>query len=351
MDGEIVRSDISIRSAHDIDQDLLYDFYKTMYPARAEMLIGNWKWLYRSSYHDNRIPIIMLYQDRVIAHAGMIPFDIALDGEPHSAAWLIDFAVLEEFQRQGLGRLIAKEWMAFSDLYCGIPNVKSLGALRKVGWLETQQQLHHYLLMPFDHPRFKRSVPIFLRRVFNDVTGFFLKRVYCQYASSVENLRLDSLNRETLDAFMAVLNTTDDTNTVVPVRDSDYVTWRLLQSPVRDRYRIARVTGESELRMILKMNDRQESRYIDVLWISHPRRATEIRNMLATLALWGMASEIPYIRQYVSNGELSNILTESLKSFNKKIKFIYFTRDTALLEKLKYSDWQWELIDSDLEVL
>src|ERR1035437_6359416 len=126
---------ITIHSACDVDLKLLIDFYKKMFPDRMNYLESNWKWLNRSDYYENKIPLVIVYENQVIAHSGMIPFDLSIGGIKQTSSWFIDFKILPEFQRQGLGSILTKEWMNFSDCFVTFCNEKSIGVFKKFGWI------------------------------------------------------------------------------------------------------------------------------------------------------------------------------------------------------------------------
>lgn len=345
-DKSIKLSDVSILSAHDIDDSLLLDFYNIIYPGRRNSFI--WKWLNRSSFYNNKIPLVILYDGRVIAHAGMIPFNVYLDGKYYTASWFMDFAVLPQFQRCGLGALLTERWMEFSDLYVTFCNEKSMDLFKKYGWVESfDTYLHRYLLMPFDRPRFINSMPLFIRKILNTVSLPFLNGAYRKYAFHVNNIRFDDLNSNSLARLETSLNM--PSNAVVPIRDSDYISWRLLGSPEKDKYRVFSMKEVNDISIIIKMCNKNNLKYIDLLWISNLHKYDAIRHMISTLALWGINENYFCINAYTSDKNLSNYLKESLKPIVTHPRFAFYTRDTALLEKLKHSDWHWELIDSDFE--
>jgi GNAT superfamily N-acetyltransferase len=347
---EIKMSDISILSAHDVDTKLLIDFYRTMYPRRVDSLSHIWKWLNRSSFYQNRIPLVILYNARVIAHAGMIPFNVFLDRKRYTASWFIDFAVLPEFQGHGLALLLTEKWMEFSDLYVTFCNEKSMGVFKRYGWIESfDTYLHHYFLMPFNHPKFAGSIPRFLRRTLNMVSSRFLKLIYHKYAYSIDKLHLSDLNSDSFSKFLSFLEI--QSSTVIPIRDSDYISWRLLNSPDRDKYFVLSMSGGSNISIVTKLGNKGDSKYIDLLWVSDPSEYSIIRCMISTLALWGMSNGYSYIRYYTSNKELSSYLAKSLKPFVKHPRFAFYSKDAALLQKLTHPSWHWQLIDSDFEEL
>lgn len=351
-DKSIKLSDVSILSAHDVDDNLLADFYNNN-PLNNSSLIKYWKWKFYSSSFKNKIPLVMVYNGRVIAHIGLIPFEVFLCGNKYKASWMTDLSVLPEFQSRGAGMgrklvTLTKKWMEFSDLNLAIGNNNAIKFLKHFGWIESfDTYLHCYLLMPFNYSKFASSIPPFLRKILNIASRPFLNIIYYKYAFSIDNLRLDNLNSNSLDKFMTALSLAN--RAVLPIRDSDYVSWRLLDSPDRAKYRIFTIEGINDVSIVIKMCNKHHPKYIDLLWVSNPSKYSVIRDMISTLAIWGRSKGYSYICYYTSNKELSRYLSKSLKSIVNHPRFAFYAKDITLLEKLKHCNWHWELIDSDFE--
>jgi RimJ/RimL family protein N-acetyltransferase len=343
----ILLSDISILSAHDIDVNLLYDFYNKIYPGSRKPEI--WKWLNRSSFCDNKIPLIIIYKDRVIGHAGMIPFNVFLDGVKYTASWFIDFALLPEYQKQGLGTVLANKWMEYSDISFTFCNEKSIRVFKQCGWTESfDANIHRYFIRPFDHPRLSSPIPVSLLKIINKVPFFSFSQRYNKYASSIDRVRLNEVTRDSLERLKVPLDI-DRTGTIIPVRDTDYMSWRLLNSPDRNEYFIFRIEGIQEATAIIKTYKEHYPYSIDLLWISTISNLPVIRDMIATIGVWSMKQGYSYIRYHVSGRELSDYLKKTLRPIVNKPIFAFFAKDTDLFNQLKVSRWHWDLIDSDFE--
>ncbi|UCF77829.1 MAG: GNAT family N-acetyltransferase [Candidatus Eiseniibacteriota bacterium] len=159
-DQKLDVSSISFVSGDRIDANLLLDYFMAMFPGRAEVLGRIWRWLNRIEFYNNQTPFVAVYDNRVIAYFGMMPFAVSLDSVRRVATWSIDYSVLPEFQRHGLGVVLLKKWMELPDVQVGFANVRAIGACRKAGLGECDDtRLHYFLLNPFDHPRLVRSMP------------------------------------------------------------------------------------------------------------------------------------------------------------------------------------------------
>jgi len=336
-------SDISILSAHDININLLIDFYRRVWPDRLNHKI--WKWLNRTSFYNNEIPLVILHRNEVVAHAGIIPFKVLVDEKYFTASWFIDFAVLPEFQRHGLGIKLTKRWMEFSDLNVTFCNNRSMGVFKKFGWIESFKTYHHiYPLLAFDHPFFVRHTPIIIRKVLNHLSSTFSNIIYHRYDTMVDNLKFDPVNKESLKEFM-LTHKVPEKNTVLPVRDTDYLKWRLLNSPDKEKYRII-INDNSSI--IVKI-DNNYSKYIDILWVSNSFAYSIVRDIISALAIWGIYNNYSYIRHAISNKIMSNYLKKYLLPIVRHPRFAYYSKETELFNKIKKYNWHYDLIDSDFE--
>jgi hypothetical protein len=342
------KNEITIHSACNIETDLLINFYKKAYPNKVNFLELNWKWLNRSDFYQNKTPLVLVYENQVIAHSGMIPFNISVSNKLQTAAWFVDFKVLPEFQRHGLGSLLTKEWMIYSDCCVTFCNEKSIGVFKKFGWVESfDTYLHLNFMLPFNHLKIARKLPSFFRKILNHITYpvFFL--IYRRHSYSNSSYKLEKLNETLFDSFFSLYTGTKiiSENIVSPVRDIDYANWRVLNSPNKDKYFIYK----TEIFMALISLQNNKAKYIDVLWVTDIFNKIEIIKMISTLGIYGIKNGFSVIRYYTSKKELSDYINYKTKSIVKHPRFAYFSKDDKVLEKLKEAKWDFEFIDSDFE--
>lgn len=343
------KNEISMHSACDIDSTLLMDFYKKVFPKRINYLESNWKWLNRSGFCENKIPLVLIYKNQVIAHAGMIPCNISFSGDLRTASGFIDFMVLPDFQRHGLGTILIREWMNCCDCYIGIGfNDKSIGVFKQCGWIESfDTYMHLNFIRPFNHPRFVRRLSAFLRNILNGITYPFFFLIYKKNSYSKKHYRLEKLNETSFRSFINLYNKSKQNinNTISPIRDNDYAKWRIFNSPNIDKYSIYKT--ETFNAIVSPHNDYGE--YIDILWVSDIHDKIEIKKMISTLGICGLKNGFSYIRFYTSDKELSNYLKKSTKSIVRHPRVAYFSQNSNILEELKTLIWELELIDTDFE--
>lgn len=345
-------SDVSILSAHEVEADLLADFYNNN-PLSNSSLSGNWKWKFYSSSFGSKIPLIMVYSGRVIAHVGLMPFEVLLRGDKYKASWMTDLSMLPEFQGgAGMGRrlvTLTKKWMEFSDIHLAIGNDYAINFLNHFGWIESPDTyLHRFLLLPFNAPASAPPARKFLRNALKNASAAVFKVIYKKHASSGGRLRMRALDPAALSEFLKISHQPD--KGVIPLRDTGYVNWRLLSSPDREKYRIVDIGGVSAVGMIIKLTNDGAYKYIDILWVSDQGKPSCVKEAIAGLALWGIADGYSMIRYYTSHKTLSDYLKRSLRSIVYHPRFAFYSQDNTLLQNIKNTIWHWELIDSDFEL-
>lgn len=111
-------------------------FYRRAFPARADFLIRNWRWLYRLG-EGLAEPLVLVQDGAIVAHAGLIPARLRWKAEEVRAAWFVDFLVLPELQGRGLGLRLANAWMEKVPARLTYCNERSWAIFKKLGWRST----------------------------------------------------------------------------------------------------------------------------------------------------------------------------------------------------------------------
>lgn len=348
IENKIELSDASVVSASLVSGTDLKDFYVRMFPARSDL--NNWRWLYRTYFFDNTTPLVLIRGGRIIAHAGMIPFRVLINGKEFTASWYVDFMVLPEFRKMGLGTLITKRLMELSDVCVAIHNESSGFVFKHLGWAgSTESYLHRYFLKPFDHPRSANRLPGFLRISLNRLAASVIRGNYRKNLSVPVKLRFEKASERSLKNFWSYSESSPET--VKAVRDSEYIKWRLIDSPDSGKYSIVYIDGTKWPGALIKENESGGYKNIAILAISGGPEYMSIRCLISGICLWGMDNGYSFIRQYTSDRDMSEYLRRSLRPMVSHPYFSFYARDSKLMAMLTAGKWRWELIDSDFEWL
>jgi hypothetical protein len=127
------------------------------------------------------------------------------------------------------------------------------------------------------------------------------------------------------------------------------MSWRLLDSPYLDQYRILSINDVAGPGAIIKLCEQKGRRYIDVLITTDSDNYPGMVRILSTLALWAAERGYIFIRFYTSNRRLTRCINKRLLSFVANPRLVFFAKDRNLHRELTTGEWNLELIDSDLE--
>src|SRR5262245_14968840 len=105
-----------------------------MFPDRAPFLVRHWRWLYRDSGGPPTSPLLAIDGDRVAGQGGSFTVTLQRGSDRREAAWMMDFAILPEYQRGMLGGALLKMAMAASQLRVAFLNERSWALAEKLGW-------------------------------------------------------------------------------------------------------------------------------------------------------------------------------------------------------------------------
>ena len=125
--------DHNIVSISKVKTEQLAEFYKIVFKNRYKILTKHWKWWYRNNYLGYE-SIVLVSKNKIVGQAGLIPTKIQIEKKVLPAIWFVDFAVLPEYQNQGLGKTLTKEWMNICPNQITFCNEHSLNIFKKFGW-------------------------------------------------------------------------------------------------------------------------------------------------------------------------------------------------------------------------
>lgn len=330
----------SIVSAFSVDESKLSAFYDSMYPGRTNLLKSHWKWLYRAKKLSNAIPLVIEDEGKVIAHAGMIPFEIIVEGKIRTACWYVDFSVLPEYQRQGIGIKMTEEWMNFGDLHVTFCNHKSLGIFKKFGWSEGEEAISHLLpLLPGNNRNWVKSMPGSMRAITNIVSDRLLYP-YRKHSYPLTSCSVQKLDKGKLVDFYSK-NSEPGT-----IKNPEYFDWRILSAPDKDSYKIFQASGCKAKGLIKLKSDNN----ISVLSLSGSDMSEKGR-LVGSIARWGLHHGCYNLYLLTTDNQLSSSLTSKFGGYISRPTFAYHSKDKRLEEAFSVQPKFWERIDSDFDLI
>lgn len=354
----LARKDGKVRfgSGDDVPKEALAAFYEQMFPERAPFLVRHWRWLYqvgRGNAFDS--PLLAIAEDRVVGHGGLIKVTLQRgNGQrdaicQRDAVWMMDFAILPEFQRGMVGGGLVQIGSSFCSLRIAFLNERSWGMVSKMGWRTHFQTVA--LQLPL-RPEKLPQVQSFTKRwigmpTVSQLSGAVIRSVYKSLTMIQPNLERLPATAETLKPFM---KDREPSALHVP-RTAEFLDWRILSHPHADQYFVLRPAGSDECSGIFRVMNLGGYKRLHFLALQRQRSDTRsLSSFFSGVVRWALAENIDHIVFVTSDPEIARIAARWLPIRTKQ-RFAFHAEDDAGWEFLGAADQRWELIDSDFEMM
>ena len=249
-----------IRKASTINGATMRRFYAAAFPDRADFLSEHWRWLYRVGRFPGIEPLVLVENEHVIGHAGVIPLTISRLGRAATATWFVDFSILPEFQGQGHGMALTEAWMALCPDRITFCNDRSIRVFRKFGWRER-------------YDASVRTLPIL---------GGPVRLALGVLFSGAPKLRTGPLPRD--PAELSHMLGDSSAAPVRVLRDEDWTRWRLYEHPRATEHILAEHDG---VQAVIRLFNSLGRRRAHLLHIG-PGPAARRTRLVAAFARWAV---------------------------------------------------------------
>ena len=130
-----IEENISIVALKKLESSLIAGFYEQIFRERKNVLPQIYHWLYRMSDSYKPGPLVVLENNKIVGHLGVIPFEIEMEGKVYQANCPVDLILLPEFRKKGIGLKLVERLMENSEVSLGMrANEISKNALTKLGY-------------------------------------------------------------------------------------------------------------------------------------------------------------------------------------------------------------------------
>ncbi|MEP7339699.1 MAG: GNAT family N-acetyltransferase [Acidobacteriota bacterium] len=330
-----------IVSATDVPVAALERFYEKMYPHRDDFLKRNWRWLYRvGHYKQIPSPPVILHNDEVIGHAGLIPVTLQRGDEQRTAIWFVDFGVLPEYQRHGLGIRLTKEWMSLCPLQITFCNEKSIGIFLKYGWEARFHTLSFSLLLrPEHHPKLRESK----YRIPAQLAGAATRAIWQARTLAKGELFAAAAGQHQLDQLKA-----EENHSALSVpRTEEFLRWRIADHPLANQHFIL---TDSKVSAIVRVLKSESYRRLHVLSLHGAwREANPLSSFFGRLVKWAMSEEIDRIWFIASEPAVIKVAKWWLPVYTRA-RFACHANADEGWKFLSGTDHLWECLDSDFDL-
>jgi GNAT superfamily N-acetyltransferase len=333
--------DLELVGMEQCSQEEILELYRVVFAERFEPLSRRYRWQYRLGFAAGVEPLLVRYQGRLVGQAGMLPVRMRIDGESRQAIWFVDFALVPEMQRQGIGQLLARRWCEAAPVQITIGPETSLGVFRKLGWSDDLKPQRFALPLRLD--RVARSTG---RSGLSLLAFRGLAPVYAIYRMILAwrgpQLEVRPL-AECIDNLPESL-TCDDP--VAIERDREWITWRFKESPSLDQYLS---TSLGAVTVLFRCFSHRQIRRVNILHVSGGSDR-EVESALRGLIRWCNRNQVDLVWAIASSAQLTRIY-DRLFPFRSGVRFAYHTSSEAMTRRLAETTLSLQACDSDLDTM
>ena len=212
-----------IKKLSEVDKSQLFDFYKKVYNNVDKSFIENIKWYYRIGYNSYE-PIVIIVNNRIIGHAGLIPNDIKLQNKKYSVIWFIDFIILPEYRAKGYGKILTLEWIKICPHQITFCNNSSLSLFKKLNWKSNSSS--NRIIRPINYFNIIPLLKDFRLNIGSDLIRYLLKKKLKK-----TKLIIPAQISETLIRELVRTDQEFEKNKATLIRDESWFRWRILETP------------------------------------------------------------------------------------------------------------------------
>jgi hypothetical protein len=326
-----------INKISEINEEQLLDFYKKVYKNRYKNLTNNWRWWYRagsSSYES----LILSTENKVIGQAGLLPIELNILGKKTSAIWFVDFAILNEFQGKGYGKILTKEWMKICPNQITFCNNLSLRVFKKFGWknnLSTKR-----LAKPINVLKFLPILKKFDLKLSSSVLRYFNKRKF-KRESIIKVYKINENFKIINDSFK-IKKVEKNNNLAEIIRDEAWLHWRLMECPYKkDIYFFEHKNNFAIVHIFVIENIKR----LNVLY-TYSLDEPDEEELFTKITNWSLNNNIDLIWAVQRKKEFKKIFP---KLINKPINFASWSSNNKISEVLQNGLLDSQGIDSDID--
>jgi len=340
-----------ITKISNVEQSQLSEFYKKVYFNRHKTLTNNWKWWYRYGYSKYE-PLIILSDGKVIGQAGIQPVDLKIKNEKFLGVWFLDFAILPEFRKKGLGKILTKKLMETCPHIITFCNEKTLSIVKDFGWKQNITDKNS----PIDLSIFRLARPINPLKFLPILNRFEIKFADTIFRKNIKkkinilNLEKPIINPIKIEGNYKLINESFQKRKIVNIenqpeilRDEKWLNWRIMECPYKkDLYFFEYKNNFA----IVRIFTNKKIKRLNILF-SYCIDQIEDGTLYHLIMNWAIDNNIDLvwaIRRVTMDVE--SYFSNKLK---KPLTYASWSSDKNILEILKNGPWNSTGIDSDVD--
>jgi|TARA_B100001964_G_scaffold242160_1_gene316244 GNAT superfamily N-acetyltransferase len=325
-----------------VKTEQLSEFYKRVFKNRNKILTNHWQWWYRSNYLGYE-PIVLISNNKVVGQAGLIPTKIRIEKEILPAIWFIDFAVLPEYQNQGLGKILTKEWMNICPNQITFCNDYSLNIFKKFGWSTNFNTKR--LARPIDPTRWIPLLNKFRLNIFSSIYKNSLKKKFSNI-NAIDPYPIKSNYEILADSFKK--RKSRKTTSPEILRDEDWLNWRLMKCPFNKNIYFFEYKENFAVIHIITTANIKRLHILYSYYVNNP----EEEKLFRLIFKWALNNSIDLVWANSNDERLIKKFEKILPNhFSKPMNFASWSSDKEMHKKLQLGLTNSQGIDSDNDII
>jgi GNAT superfamily N-acetyltransferase len=347
-----LRKEIKILGSTEVAEETLLRFFKEMYPTRADLLCQHWRWLYRiDEFPDLPPPLVAVLGDDVIGHVAQIPVILRRGTREIVAAWGVDGGVLRKYRSFGIGTELMDIWYRQYAIGMGFCTEALYRILLKQGWTPRAATFAlHLPLRPDRHTRFQRGLRALPVRLAGPVWNGLERLANTIRAHGRAPLREDILTPQRLQHWSFLRHPDGFQEPLHVARNIEFLTWRLLNCPFRDQYRMLETEDGSISAIVRTFQQKTMKRARIVSLSGETQQVEDIKRFLGDLISWSLRQRVDLLSMVSSD---PTVIRSARWMFpiRSQLRFACICNTPEAKGMLQGTDHLWEMIDYDLDFL
>jgi hypothetical protein len=351
-ENEELLSKIRICRSTEVPEGALIDFYDRMFPQKSDLMSRSWKWLYRiEQFDDVQPPLVAVLDGAVIGQVAQVPVLLTDGDREQLAVWGVDYGVLPEYRRCGIGFQINEMWMQQYPIYLADCTPASYRIVLKQGW--TPRQTTYDLKLPLrleSLSRTRRGLKYKTMTASGPLWKPLCRLMTMARSPGRGHISCRPLVPDDLKNWSLLRYPGNDMGVVHVARRFDFMRWRLLESPLAEQYRLIKMDN-SPVVAIIRTRLREGVKQLLVLALSgHIAGPGDLRRFFHGLVRWAFQNGADVIRMVTSDPILL-ALGRRWFPFKRPLRFAYFCQSAESREFMDKARYRWELLDGDFDLL
>lgn len=320
-------------------------------PKQLGNRLRYWKWLYAENPctgGGDPLPVYCYWSnDRPVGQLGIIPTEIILDGKRQKAGWCIDFYILKEFQRRGIGgKLLEAVYQKFALLMTLGQTDASKALFLKEGWYFTTPMVCHR--------KFLNPGRAIIKKILTKMAPHNTARP--QHSAPVH---LPNIIEEEIELFLGKLNSLSTNNLrqnrrVGVSRDKEYLVWRYVKNPFLS-YEGQLITAAPNIfaYVIWRFSQRGlfYSGIVQEILYSPNLDSSNCRRILDCLAMMARNRGAEVLECQTSDPLIANSWPRGLVSRDSGARFLYGSQRMNDCPYLDSNEWKLFAGDCDVDLI